>query len=287
MRSVRDRTNVPIAAAHLTFQGAKYLILVVAVVLAGYPILWLVFGSLKGAGELYTNFWLPPARIEVENYTEAWAHGNIGRNLLNSVIVSVGSVAVVLIIAIPAGYAFARLRLPGKAWILSGCVLTLMVQPTFVMVGLFRLFSTTGMLNTYHGLILVYAAGSLPLALALFTAYIQAIPRDIDESALLDGAGHWRILRSIVVPLIGPVTSAVIIFTFLNSYNDLILALTLWNRYDMETLSVGLAGLISDRRLDYPQLFAGTAASLIPVVLVYLVFQRRFVNSFISGTSPR
>jgi len=278
-----DRTPWRQSLGRSASTGAKYLVLGVFTILAGYPILWLVAGSFKDQGEIYVNFWALPAQFQVDNYFRAWTQAGIGENLINSLILSVGSVMGVLILAMPAAYALVRLPIPAKAWILGGVLLTLMIQPTFIIVGLFRLFVSAGLVNTYLGLILVYVAGGLPLAIGLLTAHLQSIPKEIEESALLDGAGHVRILWSIVVPLAGPAIAVVVILTFLGAYNDLIVALTLWNGSDMQTLSIGLATLISDRRLDYPALFAGTAASLIPVVVVYLIFQRRFVSGFLSG----
>ena len=269
------------------FSALKYLCLAVAAVITGYPIVWLVAGSFKNRAEIFTNFWALPSSLGLDNFTRAWTQAGIGQNLINSLIVSSGAVAVTLLLAIPAAYAFVSLRIPAKAWILGGVVLTLMIRPTFNLVGLVRLFTATGLMNTYHGLILVYAATDLPFAIAVLTAYMQAIPRELGESARLDGASEWRILWSIVRPLIGPAVSVVVILTFLDAYNDLIVALTVWNGSTMQTLSIGLASLIGARNLDYPSLFAGTAASLVPVVVMFVIFQRRFINGFLSGATQR
>jgi raffinose/stachyose/melibiose transport system permease protein len=268
-------------------RAATYACLISAAIVTGYPIVWLISGAFKSRGEMFTNFWALPGSLQLDNLARAWTQAGIGQNLINSLVVSVGAVLVTLALAIPAAYAFVSLSIPGKTWLLVGVVLTLMIRPTFNLVGLFRLFAATGLENTYQGLILVYAVTSLPFAIAVLTAYIQAIPADLRESARLEGAGDWRILRSIIVPLIGPAVSVVVILTFLDAYNDLIVALTVWNGEQMKTLSIGLSSLVGARNLDYPALFAGTAASLVPVVLLFIIFQRRFINGFLSGATQR
>jgi ABC-type glycerol-3-phosphate transport system permease component len=192
-------------------------------------------------------------------------------------------VLLVLIIGILAAYAFAKIRFPGSNFILAGLVLTMMIRPVYTMVELFRLLRTLHLIDTYWALIIVYTATSLPLALALLTAYFRSIPQDLEDAARIDGASWLTVLVRIVLPLSGPVISAVVIFTFLDAYNELLMALILLKGEHNRTLSVGLANLLGKFYKDFPELFAATAASLIPVVVVYLIFQRRFISGLMSG----
>ena len=181
------------------------------------------------------------------------------------------------------GYTLARRAIPGKRLLLAAILLTLVIRPSFAAVQLFQVIKELGVLNTYLGLILPYIATSLPLAIALFTAFFMSIPLEVEEAARIDGASTVTVFLRIVMPLSAPVLSAVVIFTFLDAYNELFMALIFLSDPDLKTLPPTLAGAIGQYDKSYPQLFAGLAASTLPVLIVFLAFRRRFISGVMSG----
>jgi raffinose/stachyose/melibiose transport system permease protein len=191
----------------------------------------------------------------------------------------------VLVVAIGSvtGYTLARRAIPGKRLLLAVILLTMVIRPSFAAVQLFEIVRALGILNTYPGLVLPYTATSLPLAIALFTSFFMTIPVEVEEAARIDGASTFTVFRRIVMPLSTPVLSAVVIFTFLDAFNELFMALILLGDPHLRTLPPTLAGIIGQYDKSYPQLFAGLAASTLPVLVVFLVFRRRFISGVMSG----
>lgn len=262
---------------------ATYGLLIAFSIVSGYPLLWVIFGSFKKSGELFTNIWLWPSRPTLDNYAVAWNVVGIGPATINSLIVTASCVVCVVLIGSITGYTLARRAIPGRRLLLAVILLTLVIRPSFSAVQLFEVVRALGIINTYLGLILPYTATSLPLAIALFTSFFIAIPVELEEAARIDGASTLTVFLRIVMPLSAPVLSAVVIFTFLDAYNELFMALILLNDPALKTLPPTLAGVIGQYDKSFPQLFAGLAASTLPVLLVFLAFRRRFISGVMSG----
>jgi raffinose/stachyose/melibiose transport system permease protein len=262
---------------------ATYVVLGFFAIVSGYPLLWVLFGSFKTNGELFTNTWLWPNRPILDNYVSAWNVVGIGAGTVNSLIVTSACVVLVVAIGSVTGYTLARRAIPGKRLLLAVILLTMVIRPSFAAVQLFEIVRALGILNTYPGLVLPYTATSLPLAIALFTSFFMTIPVEVEEAARIDGASTFTVFRRIVMPLSTPVLSAVVIFTFLDAFNELFMALILLGDPHLRTLPPTLAGIIGQYDKSYPQLFAGLAASTLPVLVVFLVFRRRFISGVMSG----
>jgi raffinose/stachyose/melibiose transport system permease protein len=261
---------------------ATYVVLGFFAIVSGYPLLWVLFGSFKTNGELFTNTWLWPNRPILDNYVSAWNVVGIGAGTVNSLIVTSACVVLVVAIGSVTGYTLARRAIPGKRLLLAVILLTMVIRPSFAAVQLFEIVRALGILNTYPGLVLPYTATSLPLAIALFTSFFMTIPVEVEEAARIDGASTFTVFRRIVMPLSTPVLSAVVIFTFLDAFNELFMALILLGDPHLRTLPPTLAGIIGQYDKSYPQLFAGLAASTLPVLVVFLVFRRRFISGVMS-----
>jgi raffinose/stachyose/melibiose transport system permease protein len=246
-------------------------------------LVWLVFDSLKKQGEMYTNIWLWPQHPTLANYASAWSDAGIGQGTINSMVVTAASVAIVVVVGSLAGYSLARMKVAGGNLILSAILLTLMIRPMFTAVQLFRFTTSLGIIDTYPALILPYAATSLPLAVALFTSYFRSIPIELEDAARVDGATGVQVFFRIVVPLSGPVFAAVVIFAFLDAYNELFLALVLLKDPSLRTLPPTLAGIIGEYFKNYPQLFAGVSAASAPIILLFVLFRRRFISGLLAG----
>jgi len=277
------RPNTRASLSRFSVKSATYTILTFFAIIEGYPILWLTFNAFKTDAEIFTNIWGFPLNPSLNAFASAWDKANIGIYYRNTLIVTIGTVLMVLVIASLASYAFARMRFPGSEIIFVTVLLTMMIQPAYTLVALFRILRELGLFNNYWGLILPYTAGSLPLAIALFTPYFRSIPADLEEAARIDGAGWFKTFTRIVLPLSGPVISAVVIFTFLGAYNELLLSLVVMRDANFRTLPLGLSTLLGRYDRNYAELFAGLTMAIVPAALVYLIFQRRFISGITAG----
>lgn len=276
--------------AGATKRGATGRSLIRIVLLAGitlvfaYPLVWMILGSFKTQENFFADIWGLPEVWNFDNYLQAWTIGNIGQFLMNSVVVSLGSVALVLVLALPLAFALARLRFRGSNVIFGGFLITLFLPLQLTIIPLYELEARLGIINTYAGLILPYAAGALPFAVVFATAFFRGLPRELDEAALLDGASSGQTFLLIAVPLSRPAIATVVILTFLNVWNELLLALTLAQSNSVRTMPVGLLNFSQAYgATNYPQLFAALTIATIPVFVVFVVLQRQFISGLVDG----
>lgn len=260
-----------------------YLGLIIASFISGYPLLWMFFNSFKDRIEIYTNIWGPPMRPNIMNYVEAWNRSQIQVYFKNSVIVTVGTILLTLILGTLAAYAFSKIKFFLSNVIFVIFLLTMMIQPQVISLPLFKLMTQLKIMDTYFALILAYVADSLPLSIFLLAAYFRSIPKDIEEAALIDGANKITVFFKIILPLSGPVYSAVIIINFVFYWNELILSLMLLKKQGLRTITVGLVGFIGQFQRDWGALFSALSISIIPVIIIYLIFQKRFISGLLSG----
>jgi multiple sugar transport system permease protein len=262
-------------------------LLVGSVLMVG-PFLWAIGTSLKSPADVFAS---PPQLIPhpftLHGYTDVFTVLPFPRYLLNSVIVSVSIVTLNVIFGTAAAYAFAKLRFPGRNLIFSALLITLMVPfqvnliPLYrIMVDLHNVSSLIGV-NTYFGLIAPSAVQVF--GIFLMRQYISTIPDSILESARLDGASEMRILRSIIFPLARPAVATLAIFTFVTAWNDFLWPLIITNSENMRTLPVGLALLSRKNSVNWTDTMAGTVLTILPMLLVFAVLQRRFVEGLTAG----
>jgi multiple sugar transport system permease protein len=257
-----------------------------AVIMLG-PFFWTLSTSLKPVGDVFASppKWIPHP-FTLQAYREVFALP-FPRYLLNSVIVSVSIVGLNVVFATSAAYAFAKLRFPGRNALFFILLLTLMVPfqvnliPLYrIMVGLHTMWPAIGA-NTYFGLIAPSAVQVF--GIFLMRQFIAAIPNAILESARLDGASEWRILRSIIFPLAGPAIATLAIFTFVTAWNDFLWPLIVTNTDSMRTLPVGLATLARKNTMNWSSTMAGAVITVIPMLMVFGVLQRRFIEGLTAG----
>lgn len=257
-----------------------------AVVMLG-PFLWTLSTSLKPTADVFAS---PPKLIPnpftLQGYRDVF-NLPFPRYLLNSAIVSISIVAFNVVFATAAAYAFAKLRFPGRKVLFFVLLLTLMVPFQVNLIPLYRmmvdLHNISPLLgaNTYFGLVAPSAVQVF--GIFLMRQFIAAIPDAILESARLDGASEWRILRSIIFPLAGPAIATLAIFSFVTAWNDFLWPLIVTNSDSMRTLPVGLAMLSRKNTMNWSATMAGTVITVIPMLTVFLVLQRRFVEGLTSG----
>ncbi len=252
------------------------------------PFLWMISTSLKDLNQVFT---MPPQWIprppHWENYLEIFRLMDFGRYWLNTVIVTLGRMAGQVIFCTMAAYAFARLNFPGRDFLFFLLLSSLMVPFETLMVPTFVLMKGLGWINTYWALIVPHALGAFGGAFLVFLLrqFFLTIPREFEESAIIDGAGPFRIFWSIMLPLARPALAALLIFSFRGAWNDFTYPLIVTNTDSMKVLSLGILGFKGLRAgMTQWHLMMGAATlSIVPMILVFLVAQKYFIEGITVG----
>jgi N-acetylglucosamine transport system permease protein len=252
-------------------------LLVVWAVLAMVPLLWALITAFKSDREIFTSPWSLPTEWRFDNFVRAWTTANIGTYFLNSAIVVCAAVVLVMLLGAMVAYVLARYEFPGRNVIYYTLVAGMTFPIFLALVPLFFVVQNVGMLGTYHGLILVYTAYALPFTVFFLTSFFKTLPGALVEAAMLDGCSHAGAFFRIMLPLARPGMISVGILNFLGLWNQFLLPLVLMPDNDRYVLSQGLAVLAANQgyRSDWSALFAGLVIALLPVLGVYVAFQRR------------
>jgi ABC-type glycerol-3-phosphate transport system permease component len=223
--------------------------------------------------------------VSFENYQHVFHDTPIALHLFNSIVITVTSVALVVAIGSLAAYAFARLRFFAKEVWFYLLIVTLMLPIPALVVPIFHINKDLGLLNSYFGLILPYTALGVPFAIIVLRSFFETLPKDLEEAALLEGSSRFNIYLRIVMPLSWPALSVVVIFQFLTSFNEFILALVTIDQTELKPLTL-VPLLYADAFLAHPgNLFAVLTIITIPVIVVYLAMQRFLVSGLSSGAA--
>ena len=269
-------------------RAALYAGLVVAALVMVAPFFWTVSTALKPSADVFAS---PPKLIPdpatLQNFQDVLTLLPFGRYLLNSVVVTGAIVLLNVIFGTMAAYAFAKLRFPGRDLIFAVLLLTLMVPFQVNLIPLYsimvQLKEATGIIgaDTYFGLIAPSAVQVF--GIFLMRQFLRSIPSEILENARVDGASEWRILRSIIFPLAAPGMATLAIFTFIAAWNDFLWPLIVTSSDEMRTLPVGLALLARKNTVNWGQTMAVTVMAAGPMIVVFLVLQRRFIEGLTAG----
>ncbi len=248
------------------------------------PILWMLSLSfqpneLLQATTTHTAFGLIPARFTVQNYIDLFTLGNAPVWLFNSFVVAMMMVAGVLFVSVTAGYAFARLSFPGKAPIFVLCLLGLMVPEQAIFIPLYTLVADLGWQNTHHGVAIPRIA--TPIGVFMMAQFFRSIPRDIEEAALVDGIGRFRIFLNLHLPLMLPAVVTLAIITFLYAWNDYLWPLVSLQKTANYTIAVGIASTQTNfaHSEGLGRLMAAGMMASMPVIAFYLLFQKHVVRA--------
>ena len=247
------------------------------------PLIWMISASVMPAGEATTDpppFF--PSRVTLEHYQTLFTRLDLGRHLLNSLLVALAATFLSLLFNSMAGYAFAKLRFPGRDRLFAILVGALAIPGQVGMLPLFLLTREMGLVNTYSG-VLVPTLVSI-LGIFLIRQFALSIPDELLDAARIDGAGELRIFFSIVLPLSRPILATLALLTFMNTWNDFLWPLIVLTDESMQTMPVALAGLVGERALDTELMMAGAVLTVMPVLLVFLALQRHYIEGILMGS---
>jgi ABC-type glycerol-3-phosphate transport system permease component len=245
-----------------------------------YPLLWILSASVKDATGIFgSGLSLWPESWQWENYSRAWDEAGFARYMLNSVLVTVGTVVIVVVRCAAAGYVIARYRFVGRRLIVGVLAATMFIPTGLFIVPVVELSDLLGLLNSHLGLILALAGGGHVAAVLLYAGFYAKVPKELEEAAVVDGAGFLRTFVRIMLPLSGPITATVVVLTFLATWNNFFLPLVFtFSTPENRTLAVGMLAFQGTNSTDWSGLAAAASLSLLPILALFLVLQRYFVE---------
>ena len=258
--------------------------LLVLVVNGVYPLVWIFLTSIKNELELtQVPITYLPQTPNFGNYAQVFQAQPFARFFLNSLVISSLSTVLCVTVAAFAAYALARLRLRYRRIISIIIVAASMFPVVSLIVPLFQIMRGLGWLNTYWALVIPYATFSLPISTLVLTAFFQGIPEDLESAAMIDGCSRFGALWRIIVPLAAPGVVTAAILAFVNSWNEFLLALTFNSAPDMKTVPVGVMLYQGEFTFPWPLISAAIIITIIPIVVLILVFQRRIISGLTAG----
>lgn len=253
------------------------------VVVALFPFAVMVISALKPAQEVLNPTWWP-SRLAFENFVTMWRATNFGPALLNSLVISVLSTAGALIVSVPAAYALGRFSFTGRAGFRIFLIVTQMLSPIVLVIGLFRLVAWAGLIDSVGSVAMVYAAFNIAFTVWMLQSYFATIPRDLEEAAWIEGASRWKTLVRVFLPLAAPATVVTAIFAFINAWNEFVIALTMLRTQASYTLPIQIFSLVAGRyTVEWHHVMAATFVATIPVAIAFAWLQRYLVRGLSLG----
>jgi multiple sugar transport system permease protein len=249
-----------------------------------FPLYWLLKISVTPTKLVYgegVRLW--PSATSFEHYTFVLQHSSFPLFFRNSLIVSLSTAVLVTLIAAAAGYAMSRFTFRGKFWLIGLMLVTQMFPLVMLIAPIFKMLTPFGLTNSLTGLVIVYTAFNVPFAVFLMQSFFDAIPRDLEEAAQIDGATRFMAFRQIIVPLTLPGMAATLGFVFTAAWSELLFALMLISKTDASTFPVGLLSFVSKFGVNFGQMMAAGVLALIPAVLFFLMIQRFLVQGLTAG----
>ena len=264
-------------------KGAQYGMLILFAVFVLVPFMWVIFTALKSNLEIAQEPLGLPPNWRFENLAQAWNQGKFSRYFINSVIVTVPIVLLVVSLSCLAGYGLARLKMPGRMLIFYFFLVGLMVPFTSIMIPLFYILRDIGVLGTYWAMILPQTAISLPFGIFFMRAFFSGLPYDLTDAAKIDGCNDFGVFRRVMLPLAGPAVAALVVFNFMGSWNAFLLPLIYLQSDKLRPVMTGMMFFTTRWGPDYSMSMAGTLIVMAPIMAVYLVFQRQFIQGLTAG----
>lgn len=262
--------------------GLTYLILIVFTLIYLIPILWMVVCSFKPDAELFVYPpKLFPSEFSLENYLDAWNRGDFGLYFKNTTIVAVSATVLTVIINTMAGYAFAKYKFRGSTAIFLFFLATMMLPLEVLMIPIFQVIRVFKLYNNFWGLIIPSAA--TPAGVFLVRQYFLTIPNELMESARIDGASELKIFLRLMLPLAKPVMSVLAIFAFLWRWNDYMWPLVVIRDTQKYTVQLALANFSGQYAVDWGSLLAMSVLTMIPVLIIFVIFQKQFMKGMVAG----
>jgi multiple sugar transport system permease protein len=268
----------------LAVSAALWATILVAAVVTVFPFYWMLNTALKPHSEVFLS---PPtfvsANWSLAAFSTLLVERPFARYFLNSLVVSAGSTLLSVALAALAAYGFTRFQIRGASALIVFLLFTKMLPETLLIIPYFRLMSELGLINSYLSLVLAYSSFALPFSVWMLIGFFRSIPREIDEAAIMDGATRLAVFWRVILPLARPGLVAVALFTFLISWNAYVWALVLTTDPSMFVLSVGIANMVGEYRVQWNELMAAAVIAALPVIVLFAFLERHLVSAITAG----
>ncbi|WP_414653122.1 carbohydrate ABC transporter permease [Humibacter sp.] len=286
-KALRAPNKTRLTGGDVAVGTASHVLLIAWSLIVGIPLLWVFMSSFKTTKQILDSPFSLPQKLDFTNYVNAWNGSGIGSYFANTLIVVVSALVIVMILGAMCAYVLARFKFFGARAIYYLMLAGLTFPPFLAIVPLFKILQGIGLLNTLPGLILTYVAFALPFTVFFLYSFFQGLSDEIYEAAQVDGAGEWRTFFQVMLPMATPGMAAVAIFNFLGLWNQFLLPVALNSNQNNYVLTQGMAQFASQAgySVDFGALYAAVVITVIPVLIVYVFFQRQLQGSVSQGTS--
>ncbi len=258
-----------------------YVILAAIVVVEAFPLAWMIVTSVKDTHEVFNT--VLPSEIKWQNFPRVWSAMNFPLHLANSLYVTSLTVGLIVLLATPAAYGFARYRFPGREFVFYAFIGVMMVPPQAILIPMFQFLKTLHMLNTLTGLSLSFVGGGTAFAVFLMRSFFLSLPRELGDAGRMDGCNDLEVFWYVYLPLARPGIATVVIIQSLYTWNEFMFSNTFLISPQNKTVQSAVFQAVGQYATDYTALCAGLIIALVPVVLVYLALQRQFISGLTAG----
>lgn len=248
-----------------------------------YPIFMMVLSGFKTTSEIFMSPFSMPKKFNIENFQVIWEKTNVPRYFLNSIIVTVSSVALLLITGTMAAYAISRYKFRGALMVSLFFLSGLMLPLRLAIIPLFIQLKYLGLIDSLLGLIFIYTAMSLPATVFILTGFLRSLPKELEDSARMDGASELRIMLDIMVPLVSPALVIAGIYSAVPIWNDFFFPLIFIQSPEWKTLAQGLTAFFGEYSINYGVLYAGLSLASLPMIFIFIAQSRRFIAGMTAG----
>ena len=258
-----------------------FLILCLVVVIMLFPFVFMIITAFRSKDQ-----YLAGSGFSLDSWVELFTFLPVAQQLINSTIVTLGSVLLIIAVSTTGGFAFAKLGFRGSSLVFVGILAGMMIpMQTIIIPEFVNIARIAHLQNQYLGAILVYSALGAPFATFLMTTYYRGIPAELIEASVIDGASYWQVFRKVMLPLSVPAITTVAVLQFIQIWDDLLVGLLFLNGPQVRTITVGLAVIQTGRVVNVPALMAGSLLSALPAIIVYLIFQRNLIQGLTMGVN--
>ena len=248
-----------------------------------YPIFMMVLSAFKTTPEIFMSPFSMPKKFNIENFQVIWEKTNVPRYFLNSIIVTASSIALLLITGTMAAYAIARYKFRGALMVSLFFLSGLMLPLRLAIIPLFIQLKYLGLIDSLLGLIFIYTAMSLPATVFILTGFLRSLPKELEDSARMDGASELRIMLDIMVPLISPALVIAGIYSAVPIWNDFFFPLIFIQSAEWKTLAQGFTAFFGEYSINYGVLYAGLSLASLPMIFIFIAQSRRFIAGMTAG----
>lgn len=265
--------------------GFMYLFLIIVAIFQIFPIIWLFLFSLKNNQEVFnmSPFSLPESP-KWENYTKVWTEGNISQYFFNSVTYTIAAVILTVVLASMVTFAITRMNWKASKWVLGLFMVGLMIPVHSTLIPLFNTFTKINLIDNPLSVILTYTAFNLPITIMILIGFYEALPREVEEAAIMDGASINHIFFKITLPMTSPVIATAAIINMIYNWNEFVFVNTFISSDQFKTLTVGIQNFIGQYTTDWGAIGATLVISILPILIAFLILSNRIVEGIASGS---